>query len=186
MTDSQRQRWQQLQAFEFDPPGAIIRFEDKLLSATGWTRHFAAVAIAEYRRFLLLAATAGHKVSPPPIVDQVWHLHLLYTRNYWDDLCPNVLGFHLHHEPATGAAGNAEALDDAYECTLASYATTFGHAPPADVWHARPRGSLYQVVDVSRFVCMRRERWRLVVALLWAMVGTLLMTFLVLYMMGRP
>lgn len=172
MTDGQRQRWQQLQAFRFDPPGTVIQFEDKLLMATGWTRHFAASAIEEYRRFLLLAATAGHKVSPPPIVDMVWHTHLLYTRNYWDDLCPNVLGFDLHHEPATGESTNREDLDVAYDRTLASYETIFGHTPPPNIWLAKPKDGLYHMVDVSRFICMRLPVWR---AYLW---GTWLMMFL--------
>jgi hypothetical protein len=33
-----------------------------------------------------------HIVTPSEQVDQVWHLHLTYTRSYWDEFCPNVLG----------------------------------------------------------------------------------------------
>ncbi len=42
----------------------------------------------EYRRFAFLAATAGHPVTPSDAVDQAWHLHLTYSRDYWDRFCP--------------------------------------------------------------------------------------------------
>ena len=61
-------------------------------------------AIEEYRRFLLLGVAAGHPVSPSDTVDQVWHLHLTYTRRYWDTLCRDTLGRLLHHEPTQGGA----------------------------------------------------------------------------------
>ncbi|MEZ6192343.1 MAG: hypothetical protein R3C45_13785 [Phycisphaerales bacterium] len=48
--------------------------------------------VNEYRRFCYLAIAAGHTVTPSDEVDQAWHLHLLYTRDYWEDFCPNVLG----------------------------------------------------------------------------------------------
>jgi len=35
-------------------------------------------------------------------VDQVWHAHLTYTREYWDTFCGRVLGRPLHHTPGNG------------------------------------------------------------------------------------
>ena len=153
-------RWQKLEAFAFDAPDAVITFEDKLIRETGWTRHFARRAIAEYRRFLLLAAEAGHAVSPSPAVDHVWHLHLLYTRNYWDELCPKVLGFRFHHEPASGVAGNRATLDDWYARTLASYRAMFEEDPPGDLWPAVPASIRSQRVDLSQVVVISRRLWR--------------------------
>src|SRR5947199_354356 len=78
----------------------------------------AARAIEEYRRFAFLAVAAGHPVSPSDAVDQVWHLHLLYTRSYWVQFCGEVLGKPLHHEPSTGGGGEAAKFDAWYGQTL--------------------------------------------------------------------
>jgi hypothetical protein len=53
-------------------------------------------------KFLFIAREGGHPVSPSPIIDKAWHLHLLYTKEYWSDFCPNILGFNLDHSPHTG------------------------------------------------------------------------------------
>src|SRR5688500_16905963 len=56
--------------------GDLADFEPRLRRENGWSAGFARRAIEEYRKFLFLAATARHPVSPPDVVDQVWHLHL--------------------------------------------------------------------------------------------------------------
>jgi len=43
-------------------------------------------------------------VTPSDTVDQAWHLHLIYTGHYWEELCGKVLGLQLHHEPSAGGA----------------------------------------------------------------------------------
>src|SRR5690348_275204 len=91
-----------LQSFPLDEPGASRPFSARLREENGWNEGFTCRAIDECRRFLVLAALAGHRVSPSHVVDTVWHLHLLYTRSYWNELCGNVLGFPLHHEPSRG------------------------------------------------------------------------------------
>jgi hypothetical protein len=74
--------WNRLEAYELDEPGAALPFTSRLAREQGWTHAEAARAIGEYKRFLFLAAVAGHPVSPSEPVDHVWHLHLLYTRSY--------------------------------------------------------------------------------------------------------
>ena len=138
---------------------ALVTFEDKLIRQTGWPRPFAQAAVDEYRKFLLLAATAGHPVSPSPAVDEVWHLHLLYTRHYWDVLCPELLGFDLHHEPATGAAADRDKLNDWYATTLASYRTIFNAEPPAEFWPTKPSSGTFIRVDAERSVVLPRRAW---------------------------
>lgn len=166
MTPHQLDRWQKLENFAFDAPNATATFESRVVGESGWTRATARRAIAEYRRFLLLAAEAGHPVSPSPAVDVVWHAHLLYTRNYWDALCRDVLGRPLHHEPATGDSADAAKLDDWYARTLASYAAIFGEPPPADVWPAHPAHRSFVRIDPGRSVVLSRGLWRILVALL--------------------
>lgn len=124
---------ERIEAHAFDPPDATQTFEHRLAKEQGWTLGFTRRAIAEYRRFAFLYAISGEPVAPSDVVDQVWHTHLLYTRNYWDIFCKQVLGRQLHHEPAAGKAGERETVGDWYAHTLERYREHFGD-PPADIW----------------------------------------------------
>jgi hypothetical protein len=157
MTDPQGRLWAKLKDMPLGPAEAVVTFEDKLIRQTAWPRSLAERAVAEYRRYLLLAATCGHPVSPSPAVDEVWHLHLLYTRHYWKTLCPDVLGMELHHEPATGTPMNRSALGDDYAKTLASYEAAFGEPPPVDLWPRTATSGRFDRVDRDRFVVLPRR-----------------------------
>jgi hypothetical protein len=126
--------WERIQAFSFDTGPTAYPFWSRLASENGWSMGFAARAITEYRRFLYLAATAGHPVSPSDHVDQVWHLHLLYTDSYWNRLCRETLGMPLHHHPSVGGAAECDKFDGWYRNTLASYQRVFLEQPPGDIW----------------------------------------------------
>ncbi len=86
-----------IMAFELDDPGAQLPFTARLAREQGWTHVFAGRVVTEYKRFVVLAMLAGHPVTPSEEVDQAWHLHLVYTRSYWQGLCRDVLGRELHH-----------------------------------------------------------------------------------------
>jgi hypothetical protein len=122
-----------------EPPGAAIGFTRKLARETGWTPAHAELAMEEYRRFLYLAATTGHPVSPAPDVDLVWHLHLTYSRHYWDMLCGQILGRPLHHDPSSGGAAEDARHREQYARTLQSYRTAFACDPPWAIWPAPDR-----------------------------------------------
>jgi hypothetical protein len=126
--------WERIEGFSFDSGPTTYPFWARLASENGWSMSFAARAISEYRRFLYLTAVAGHHVSPSDQVDQVWHLHLLYTESYWNRLCRDVLGMPLHHYPSTGGTAEREKFDLWYRRTLESYRRTFREEPPADIW----------------------------------------------------
>jgi hypothetical protein len=126
--------WQALQAMRVEAEGAPLGFTAKLAQKTGWSRAYAERVAAEYRRFLYLAATASNAVTPSEAVDEAWHLHLTYTRHYWDELCARILCRPLHHDPGDGGAGDAERHRLQYRETLRLYAATFGEAPPPDIW----------------------------------------------------
>ena len=129
--------WSRLEAMQLDAPGASLTFTKRLARENGWSPSRARDVVAEYRRFLYLAARAGHPVTPSDAVDQAWHLHLVYTRHYWGVLCPDVLGFELHHGPTLGGAREQSKFGDWYERTLESYRATFGE-PPAGIWPGVP------------------------------------------------
>jgi len=105
-----------------------------LVRENAWSRAHARRVIDEYRRFVLLAMVAGHPVTPSDAVDQVWHLHLTYTRSYWDRLCGEALGRPLHHGPTRGGRQESEKFTDWYQRTLAKYREVFGEEPPHDIW----------------------------------------------------
>lgn len=126
--------WTRLQALELDQAGSAFRFSDRLARENGWSRAFALGAIEEYRRFICLAATSPTPVTPSDIVDQVWHLHLTYSRSYWDDMCGGVLGRPLHHGPTKGGTAEDTRYRGQYDDTLSQYRAAFGEEPPAAFW----------------------------------------------------
>ena len=128
--------WRAIAEYEFDPPGVERRFGDRLARENGWPPAYAEAAVGEYRRFCYLAATCGHMVVPSDEVDQVWHLHLLYSERYWDIFCADVLGRLFHHAPALGGVAEADLHRRMYARTLSSYEAAFGHPPPAALWPA--------------------------------------------------
>lgn len=106
---------------------------------------------------------AGHPVSPSEPVDHAWHLHLIYTKSYWQDMCRDVLGRDLHHSPTTGTPADGEKFADWYERTLVSYCRIFGEEPPRDIWPA-PADHLKHAaderwVDTGRYWLIPRPRW---------------------------
>jgi hypothetical protein len=83
---------------------------------------------------LFLAGATDHPVAPPDAVDQAWHLHMVYTRSYWDELCGRNARIPLHHGPTRGGQVESEKFTDWYERTLGFYRAWFGEEPPADIW----------------------------------------------------
>ena len=97
---------ERLAAFELDDPAADLPFSARLARENTWSRDYARRVVREYLRFVQLAMEAGHPVTPSEEVDQAWHLHMVYTRSYWERLCGGVLKKPLHHDPTRG--GKAE------------------------------------------------------------------------------
>ncbi len=148
-----RELWDKLQGFEFDDPQAGFSFSDRLARENGWSEAYAAHVIEEYRRFLYLCCEAGHPVTPSDEVDQAWHLHLCYTRSYWDDLCQDTLGRKIHHGPTKGGATEREKFREWYSKTLESYRREFGEVPPVSIWpnsEQRFRAVRYERVNRSQ------------------------------------
>lgn len=125
--------WSRIDGYAFDTVDAALPFSARLARDNNWSVNFAMRAIEEYKKFVFLALTVGHPVSPSDEVDQVWHLHLLYTRSYWEDFC-QILGGPLHHGPTKGGAHEGRKYNAWYENTLRSYAQVFAAAPPPDIW----------------------------------------------------
>lgn len=162
MNQEQQALWNRLQAYRFDAEGASFPFSVKLAKENGWTREFTRRAIDEYRRFLFLAMHAGHPISPSDAVDQVWHMHMVYTEDYWKRMCGEVLGRPFHHHPSQGGQSESEKFDDWYEKTLMSYQSFFGAKAPTDIWpeplERRLAKEDFVRVDRARNWVIRRPR----------------------------
>ena len=123
--------WRKIRDFQVDDPSSELTFTDRLARENDWSLGFADRVVQEYKRFIFLAATAPHRVTPSEAVDEAWHLHLIYTRSYWDDLCRNVIRRPLHHGPTKGGSAETQRFHEQYRQTLASYREAFGEEPPS-------------------------------------------------------
>lgn len=123
-------------AFDIDGGDVALPFAARLARENGWSRSHAERVVEEYKRFVYMAVTGSAPVCPSEDVDAAWHLHLTYTKSYWQRFCGDVLGRPLHHEPTKGGPAEGEKHLAMYADTLAAYRAAFGHAPPADVWPA--------------------------------------------------
>lgn len=126
--------WLALSHYSVGPEVATLSFANRLARENGWRPAYAARVIEEYKRFVFLAVTGGQEVTPSDAVDQAWHLHLTYTRDYWDRFCPEVLGCPLHHGPTAGGGGERQRHFEQYAATLRTYEAAFGSPAPADLW----------------------------------------------------
>lgn len=146
---------ERVQNFSIDEKGVSLPFTSRLAREQGWTHAYASRVVDEYKRFMVLAVAAGHPVSPPPDVDQAWHLHLLYTRSYWQQFCGEVLRREVHHEPTEGGGQESEKFANWYQQTCESYQRIFGEQAPEAVWPLPAKHgsspSRWRWVDLSKF-----------------------------------
>lgn len=157
--------WDKLMRFELAELGGSLTFADRLAAENGWSTSFTLRVIGEYRRFLYLAARAGHKVTPSTVIDEAWHLHLLYTESYWNDLCATVLERPLHHGPTKGGNAEEEKFRSWYQRTLSSYRRIFGEEAPTDIWpngRSMRSGQLkrYRLIDGESYFVLPRPKLR--------------------------
>ncbi len=131
---SQEQLINRIMAFDIDEADVQMPLTSRLAREQTWTHAFSWRVVTEYKRFIVLAMIAGHPVTPSEQVDQVWHLHLLYTRSYWHYLCRDILGQELHHGPTKGGTAEGKKFFDWYRQTLESYERIFKDKPPLDIW----------------------------------------------------
>jgi len=134
MNTEQAELYERIKAFSLDQPDTQLSFSKRLARDNGWSLQYAQQVIEEYQKFVFLAVAAGHPVTPSDQIDQVWHLHLTYTRSYWEEFCTQVLQTPLHHEPTRGGQTENQKFDTWYSKTLESYERFFGQTPPVEIW----------------------------------------------------
>lgn len=78
-----------------------------------WSAERLTLAESDYRFFLAkVKEDESGKHSPSPDVDEVWHAHILFTRQYASD-CSSYFGYFVHHVPTVdGDCGECCSGDD--------------------------------------------------------------------------
>jgi hypothetical protein len=87
--------------------------------------------IIEYKKFLLLFSLykdENYLLAPGHLVDEVWHEHILHSKQYYEDCIKIFDGVILHHFPSANEEG--ESLSDTYML----YEKTFNTKPPEKFW----------------------------------------------------
>uniref|UniRef100_UPI003F494439 glycine-rich domain-containing protein n=1 Tax=Cupriavidus necator TaxID=106590 RepID=UPI003F494439 len=92
-----------------------------------WTLENAAMAADRYERFLLLvAARPGQPYAPTRDIDEMWHLHMLSPKAYYDD-CVRVFGEVLDHDGGFGKEAEEEVvLKEVFETTAKLWQEHYG------------------------------------------------------------
>jgi len=134
MSPSEQQLWERIKQHPLDDSASSFPFSARLARENRWSVAYTHRVILEYKRFCFLAVVAGHPVSPSESVDEAWHLHLMYTEDYWKRFCKEALERPLHHQPTKGGATETGKFDDWYRNTLSSYRKFFQQEPPGDIW----------------------------------------------------
>jgi uncharacterized protein (TIGR04222 family) len=123
--------YENIEAFDLDQPLSDYTLSLRLAKENFWTREFTRRAIAEYKKFMYMAAISNEMVSPSKVVDVVWHEHITATQKY-AEFC-SVLGKQVHHVPSSRSRFDAERFQRARDFTKQLYQKEFGTLPK-DVW----------------------------------------------------
>jgi len=156
--------WDRIALHDFEPDQEL-NFIGRLARDKSWSLEFARGAVEEYRRFCFLTFSGAGVMTPSEEVDEVWHQHLTFTRDYWDLWCGSVLRGALHHDPTEGGAAQDRYFRTRYAATLAAYERFFG-PPPVQYWPATHirfgSGPRFRTIDTAqRFTLPRAATlWR--------------------------
>lgn len=148
MNPSEQQLWRKINDFALDDPDSQFSFTDRLARENLWPTEYAIRAVFEYKRFIFLTCVSEHPLTPSDQVDQVWHLHLIYTESYWIDFCEKTIGRNIVHGPTKGGSGEREKFINWYEETKKLYMSKFKQPPPADIWP--PNSVRFKEINFAR------------------------------------
>lgn len=161
MKEEYRSRWIPIRDFPLDDPQASFSFTDRLARENGWDLPYAIRAVNEYKKFMFLISLGKGPLTPSDQVDQVWHLHLLYTQSYWEEF-REVLGTTIHHGPTKGGGEEKAKYDDLYGRTFDAYREIFEKEPAADLWpphHIRFGEIVFTRINRHRNWVLPKPKW---------------------------
>jgi hypothetical protein len=154
--------WRRICDHDFEAADHSPNFLQRLARDKAWSVPFARGAVAEYRRFAFLCMRSDAPLTPSEEVDEVWHQHLVWSRDYWDLWCRERLGAPLHHDPSRGGPQQHAYFQTRYAATLALYERWFG-PPPEAYWPGTRRRfrttARFRGIDTERAMIVPRF-WR--------------------------
>lgn len=103
-------------------------FEHNLRKIGDWTDESSLRITEAYRRFLYLKALSGKTIKPPRWIDQAWHLHLSFLKNYRE--FEAAVGRRILH----GIGMNRRERDEAYDFGRSLWCSEFDIPPKEDIW----------------------------------------------------
>ena len=119
------------------PPfsGAGTELASRLQRKLGISAAEARKRVKAYKQFLALKAATfdidATKLSPPPLIDSVWHEHVLDTKRY-APACLMAFGHPIHHDPNGDADVGQRALRR--EATLVALEKVYGDDYDEELW----------------------------------------------------
>lgn len=149
--------WEQLQARFGARDTSTKAFAHKLARKLGWSNAFALKAVQEYKKFVYLGVVSDFVVTPPQVIDQVWHQHLLFSKAY-RSFCHEVIHYDFDHNPELISLDEqTDTFHAQYIDTLELYRTEFGIDPPAAIWGA-PKFDNQLVLNAANYRSKKKER----------------------------
>lgn len=103
-----------------------------------WDPEEAQEAVRKYKNFLILKCLYPNRgLVPTYEIDEVWHSHILHTKNYFRD-CEQMFGRYFHHHPASEGKQEKGLLRERYLETARLYKEEFkesyDHALDPSLW----------------------------------------------------
>lgn len=110
-----------------------------LICSYDWSEIQAKQAIEQYLNFLCLTWLYPDRLLvPTQLIDQVWHCHILHTRQYRQD-CEALFGCYLDHEPHPSSNQlYDQSLQSAFEQTKVLFERHFGTGSFEDHFNEQP------------------------------------------------
>ena len=111
----------------------LTHVKKRLYAEMDWNDSFCDEVIDEYKKFVTIALHCGYAV-PSKIVDEAWHNHILFTKDYFVKFASSINDV-LHHSP-TDEDDEDEVSENisAYNKTLENYKLLFNCTPPNHIW----------------------------------------------------
>jgi hypothetical protein len=159
MTDERLQLWQRIENFQLNEVNTEFSFSQRVARENGWSTNYTERVIFEYKRFIYLCCISEKGLTPSDPVDQVWHLHLTYTKSYWIDFCEETLNKDIHHNPTKGGEKEAIKFDLYYTNLNELYTQHFKAAPPNDIWQnnqQRFSDINFQRINLNKFWLVKK------------------------------
>lgn len=135
-TMTQPTLWEKIEGYHIGPEKTPIGFSTQLSKEARVNMMTAGVIEYEYKKFMYLCAVQDQPVSPSSLIDKAWHLHLTYSKDYWEDFCENILGKKIHHQPSDGTATDQDQMKANFEFTQTLYKEEFNEPMPENIWFA--------------------------------------------------